>query len=66
MGRIVITRLARQDLFAIRRFIASDSPARALSYIGDIERHCDFLAIHPYAGSSREELGAGIRLLPFR
>jgi toxin ParE1/3/4 len=50
-----LTRLAREDLQAIRDYIAQDSPATAKRYLGIIEEKCQTLAEYPGLGVQREE-----------
>ncbi len=57
---------ARDDLFEIAGFIAQDNPARALTFIDDLEAKCEALALSPGIGTQRPELGPGIRMLPHR
>ena len=46
----------------IGRFIAHDNPARALTFIDELEGKCDVLGSAPGIGTARPELGAGVRM----
>ena len=45
-------------------FIAQDNPARALTFVDELEGKCDVLGGAPGIGTSRPELGEGVRMLP--
>ena len=45
-------------------FIAHDNPKRALAFVDELEGKCDALGGAPGIGTSRPELGEGIRMLP--
>lgn len=45
-------------------FIAQESPKRALTFVDELEGKCDALGGAPAIGTSRPELGEGIRMLP--
>lgn len=45
-------------------FIANDNPTRALTFVDELERKCEALGDSPGIGTSRPELGEGIRMLP--
>jgi toxin ParE1/3/4 len=45
-------------------FIAEDNPARALTFVDELEDKCDLLGASPGIGTSRPELGEGISTLP--
>lgn len=47
--RVVITAAAKADLLAIRRSIACDNPARALSFVEELLDRCQALADTPRA-----------------
>ncbi|MCS5699079.1 type II toxin-antitoxin system RelE/ParE family toxin [Cyanobium sp. FGCU-52] len=47
--RVVITAAAKADLLAIRRYIAADNPARALSFSEELLDRCLALADTPRA-----------------
>jgi len=52
------------DLIEIAAFIAHDNPARAKSFVDDLEADCGRLTIRPGSGAPRPELGDGVRVLP--
>ncbi len=45
-------------------FIAQDNLKRALAFVDELEGKCDALGGAPGIGTSRPELGEGIRMLP--
>ena len=49
---------AEEDLLDIAVFIAQDNPARALTFVDELESKCDALGRAPGIGTSRPELGA--------
>lgn len=59
--RTLFSRRAEHDLEEIADFIAQDNPRRALTFIGELRRHCTRLAETPLAFPTRPELGADIR-----
>jgi toxin ParE1/3/4 len=56
---------AEEDLEAIYRFIAQDSPARAFSFIERIQKRCDLLRDSPEQGRVRPDLRPGLRIVPY-
>ena len=48
----------------IALYIAQDNPKRALKFVDDLEGQCDALGAAPGIGTSRPNLGIGIRVLP--
>ncbi|WP_211203902.1 MULTISPECIES: type II toxin-antitoxin system RelE/ParE family toxin [Candidatus Accumulibacter] len=52
------------DLIEIAAFIAHDNPARAKSFVDELEADCGRLTIQPGIGAPRPELGDGVRVLP--
>jgi toxin ParE1/3/4 len=46
------------------RYIARDTPQRALSFIRELRQSCERLAENPLIGRARPELRAGLRSLP--
>ena len=50
------------DLRAIALHIAEHNPARALSYVDEIEARCRRIAEFPHAGAPRPEWGDGFRI----
>jgi len=59
------SRRAEADLDEIAAYIARDNPARAVSFIRELRRHCQHLLTFPEAAPLRPELGAGVRLSVF-
>ena len=57
--------LAERDLEEIADYIARDNPLRALSFIHELREHCRKIITFPKAASLCEELGQGIRFVPF-
>lgn len=45
-------------------FIAQDNPKRASTFVDGLEAKCEALGGAPGIGTSRPELGDGIRMLP--
>lgn len=64
--RVTFSDAARDDLVDIAVYIAQDSPARALTFVDEIEEHCRKLARTPNIGAPRTELGKDLRMLPHR
>jgi len=52
------------DLIDIAAFIAQDNPARAKSFVDELEADCGRLIIQPGIGAPRPDLGDGVRVLP--
>lgn len=48
----------------IALFIAQDNPARALTFVNELEAKCDALGGAPGIGTRRPELGEDICMLP--
>jgi toxin ParE1/3/4 len=66
MAHKLIYRLqAEEDLEAIYQFIAHDSPARAFSFIDQIQERCDLLRDPPEQGRARPDLRRGLRVVPY-
>jgi toxin ParE1/3/4 len=65
MARVVFRRAAVADLDAIAAYIAQDNPARALSFVAEIETACRVWAETPLAGRGRSEIAEGLRSFPF-
>jgi len=61
----IFSALAEADLEEIADYIARDNPHRALSYINEIREHYRKILTFPKASSLREDLGEGIRAIPF-
>jgi toxin ParE1/3/4 len=52
------------DLIEIAAFIAQDNPARAKSFVDELEADCGRLVTQPGIGAPRPELGDRVRVLP--
>jgi len=63
--KCIFSRFAELDLEEIADYIARDNPRRALSFIGEIRERCRIIVAFPEGAPLREELGAGIRVVPF-
>ncbi len=63
--KVTFSPLATDDLMEIASFIAHDNPARALTFVDELEQKCHLLGVSPGLGTSRPELGAGVKMLPF-
>lgn len=48
----------------IATYIAQENAQRALSFVEELESKCETLSRAPGIGTSRPELGEGIRMLP--
>jgi toxin ParE1/3/4 len=57
--------LAELDLEEIADYIVRDNPSRALSFIREIREQCAKITAMPLAAPLRNELGEGIRMVPF-
>ncbi|HEY9347896.1 MAG TPA: type II toxin-antitoxin system RelE/ParE family toxin [Inquilinus sp.] len=64
--RLVYTPDALADLRSILSHIAGDNPSAARTFVGAIERRCRDLCQQPHLGRAREDLGIGLRIVPFR
>jgi toxin ParE1/3/4 len=62
--KLVFSPAAEVDLLDIAIFIAQDNPARAASFVDELESKCEMLAGAPGIGTARPELGTGICMLP--
>jgi toxin ParE1/3/4 len=63
--RVVLRPQAEEDLEAIYRYIAKDSPERAIGYVRRLRRRCEALAEYPERGRPRDDLAPGLRMLAF-
>lgn len=61
MFHLVILPAAREDLIEIGDFIALDNPARASSFMEEIEMKMISIAKRPDSFSAREDLHKGLR-----
>lgn len=57
MTRLVITRLAENDLEEIGDYIALDNPRRALSFVAELRSQCNKIGLSPQTYRLRTELG---------
>nr|WP_256368928.1 type II toxin-antitoxin system RelE/ParE family toxin [Agrobacterium sp. a22-2] len=64
--RVIWSTKARRDLRRMYRHIAQYSPKSADDFVGDLYRKMNSLAELGLTGTSKEELGVGIRLLVYR
>lgn len=55
---------AQTDLTDIAVFIAQDNPARALTFVDELEEKCNVLGLSPGIGTTRPELGEGVCMMP--
>ena len=62
--RVTFSVAAKDDLLDIAVYIAQDNPARALTFVDELESRCNALGNSPGIGTARPELGAGIRVMP--
>ena len=56
---------AEEDLEAIYRFIAQDSPTRAFDFIERIQQRCELLCDSPEQGRARPDLRPNLRVIPY-
>jgi len=69
VGRYRLRPQAQDDIVAIARYIAKDSPAAAERFIRATEETCEQLATLPRSGAKRtfrNQALAGIRMMPVR
>ena len=62
--KVAFSPAANLDLTDIADYIARDSPARALSFVAELEVKCLRLGQATGIGTARPELGEGIRMFP--
>lgn len=62
--KVTFSPAAEEDLLDIAVLIAQDNQARALTFFDDLESKCEALGRAPGIGTSRPELGDGVRMLP--
>lgn len=60
--KLVLSPKAVEDLEEIGDFIARDNPERALSFVEEIEQHCDKVAETPQAFPEREDIAPSMRM----
>ncbi|MBL0352103.1 MAG: type II toxin-antitoxin system RelE/ParE family toxin [Verrucomicrobia bacterium] len=63
MMRLVFSTESQSDLLEIAAFIARDNPARARSFVDELEADCARLVDHPGIGAPRPDLREGLRML---
>jgi len=63
--KLVYRPRAEEDLEAIYRYIAQDSPPRAFSFIERIQKRCDLLRDSPEQGRARPDLRPNLRIVPY-
>lgn len=61
---LILSRRAEADLEEIGDYIAQDNPLRAASFVMELRDRCARLTRYPDIGTSRPELGAGLRMMP--
>lgn len=59
--RVTFTPLAEQDLEAIADYIATDNPARAVTFVRELRAQCQRITLNPPCYRLRPELGDDIR-----
>jgi toxin ParE1/3/4 len=64
MPRIIRTRIAREDVLEIWRYIANDNPVAADKLIRRLDEKVNLLAAQPGIGSSQEKYRPSLRCLP--
>lgn len=62
--KVRLSPAAKADLEAIADYIAADNPGRALSFVDEVQAHCDGIGDAPKAHAPRPDLGRGIRCRP--
>lgn len=61
MPRLIILPAARADLIEIGDFIAQDNPARAISFLAEIEAKMHHAAERPESYPARDDVCEGLR-----
>lgn len=59
---LVFSPKAAEDLEEIGDFIARDNPERTVSFVEEIEQHCDRVAEMPTAFPERADIAPGLRM----
>lgn len=59
--RLLLTSLAEQDLEEIGDYIAQDNPARAVSFILELQAQCRKICLNPAGYRRRPELSTDVR-----
>jgi toxin ParE1/3/4 len=60
--RLLFSPRAAADLDEIAAYIARENPARAATFIADLEAQCRAVARTPLSYPAREDLAAGLRM----
>ncbi|MBM3509362.1 MAG: type II toxin-antitoxin system RelE/ParE family toxin [Alphaproteobacteria bacterium] len=63
MKAVLFSPLAENDLVEITLFIARNNPARALTFVAELEARYDALSEFPGVGAPRPELADGLRVV---
>ena len=64
--RVVFSPSARDDLRQLYIYIANQADAaRAIAYLGRIEKYCRSFATFPERGTRRDDLAPGLRIIGF-
>ena len=64
MPKVLRTDIAEEDLLDIWLFIAEDNIRAADNWLDTLVDKCHKLAVHPFSGKERKELGSQIRSFP--
>ncbi len=64
--KVTFSPAARNDIFEIADYIASDNAAAAGSFVKNLAERCQRLAAAPDGGRPRPELWSGLRSVVFR
>ena len=64
--RVRFSKSSRSDLEQIGDYIAIGNPARAASFVDEVEEACARIGVAPYTGAMRPELGHGVRMVAYR
>jgi toxin ParE1/3/4 len=62
--RVSFSPAAQDDLLDIALYIAQDNPKRAATFVEELEAKCMLLGTASGIGTTRPELGQGVRMLP--
>jgi len=62
--KVLFSPAAQDDLLDIALYIAQDNPARAATFVDELEAKCMLLGKASGIGTARPELGQGVRMLP--
>ena len=64
--QLLFSPAAEFDLEEIGDYIARDNPQRAVSFVLGIKKQCAKITASPTAAPLREELGKGVRMVPYK